>query len=90
MEKVLGSMPNKTFSFDTLTRPLKALELPQGMTAQEALAKVLRLPSVCSKRFLTTKVDRHVTGEWAFFGGFRFGVLFLFGLVRATLSSPSL
>jgi phosphoribosylformylglycinamidine synthase len=56
-------MPNKTFSFDTLKRPLKALELPGGLTAQQALEQVLRLPSVCSKRFLTTKVDRHVTGE---------------------------
>ncbi len=63
LEKVLGSMPNKTFSFDTLKRPLKALELPAGLAAQDALEKVLRLPSVCSKRFLTTKVDRHVTGE---------------------------
>ena len=71
LEKVLGSMPNKTFSFDTLKRPLKALELPAGLTAQDALDKVLRLPSVCSKRFLTTKVDRHVTGE-------SFGVFFLF------------
>jgi len=67
LEKVLGSMPNKTFSFDTLKRPLKALELPAGLTAQDALDKVLRLPSVCSKRFLTTKVDRHVTGESLFF-----------------------
>ena len=30
--------------------------------AQAALSRVLRLPSVCSKRFLTTKVDRSVTG----------------------------
>ncbi len=27
-----------------------------------ALDRVLRLPGVCSKRFLTTKVDRSVTG----------------------------
>jgi phosphoribosylformylglycinamidine (FGAM) synthase-like enzyme len=32
---------------------------------QAALENVLRLPSVCSKRFLTTKVDRHVTGASA-------------------------
>jgi phosphoribosylformylglycinamidine (FGAM) synthase-like enzyme len=63
LEKVLGSMPQKTFSFETLKRTFKALELPEGLTAQQALEQVLRLPSVCSKRFLTTKVDRHVTGE---------------------------
>lgn len=83
-------MPNKTFSFDTLTRPLKALEIPQGMTAQEALGKVLRLPSVCSKRFLTTKVDRHVTGEFVFRG---FGLAFCFSFfgrkgARDALSPP--
>ena len=27
--------------------------------------QVLRLPAVCSKRFLTTKVDRCVTGDRA-------------------------
>jgi len=63
-------MPNKTFSFDTLKRTHAALELPEGLTAQAALEQVLRLPSVCSKRFLTTKVDRHVTGE--FLRGFGF------------------
>jgi phosphoribosylformylglycinamidine (FGAM) synthase-like enzyme len=39
------------------------LALPEGTTPQGALEAVLRLPSVGSKRFLTTKVDRHVTGE---------------------------
>ena len=37
-------------------------ELPEGTAAADALDRVLRLPSVCSKRFLTTKVDRSVTG----------------------------
>ena len=41
---------------------LKPLALPPGTSAQDALGRVLRLPSVASKRFLTTKVDRHVTG----------------------------
>ena len=35
---------------------------PSSSVAQAALSRVLRLPSVCSKRFLTTKVDRSVTG----------------------------
>ncbi len=34
----------------------------QGTSVMEALELVLRLPSVASKRFLTTKVDRSVTG----------------------------
>ncbi len=34
----------------------------QGITARDALERVLRLPAVGSKRFLTTKVDRCVTG----------------------------
>ncbi len=34
----------------------------QGTTAGDALDRVLRLPAVGSKRFLTTKVDRCVTG----------------------------
>jgi phosphoribosylformylglycinamidine synthase len=55
-------MPNKTFTFNTSTPTLEPLVLPEGTTPQAALELVLRLPSVCSKRFLTTKVDRHVTG----------------------------
>jgi hypothetical protein len=61
--QVLGKMPNKTFTFNTSTPQLQPLALPEGTTPQAALERVLRLPSVCSKRFLTTKVDRHVTGE---------------------------
>jgi phosphoribosylformylglycinamidine synthase len=61
--QVLGKMPNKTFTFNTSTPQLQPLALPQGTTPQGALEAVLRLPSVGSKRFLTTKVDRHVTGE---------------------------
>ncbi len=62
LEKVLGDMPNKTFKFARTDPARSALELPAGLTAASALDKVLRLPSVCSKRFLTSKVDRSVTG----------------------------
>lgn len=62
LDQVLGKMPNKTFTFNTSTPVLEPLSLPEGTTPQAALERVLRLPSVCSKRFLTTKVDRHVTG----------------------------
>jgi phosphoribosylformylglycinamidine synthase len=38
------------------------LDLPETLTVREALSRVLRLLSVGSKRFLTNKVDRCVTG----------------------------
>lgn len=42
--------------FERKAEPTSAVSLPAGTTAAEALDRVLRLPSVCSKRFLTTKV----------------------------------
>ncbi|KAK6929383.1 hypothetical protein RJ641_005588 [Dillenia turbinata] len=38
------------------------MDIAPGITVIDSLKRVLRLPSVCSKRFLTTKVDRCVTG----------------------------
>ena len=49
-------------SFERAAEVTAPLSLPEGTTAAAALDRVLRLPSVCSKRFLTTKVDRSVTG----------------------------
>ena len=63
LEKVLGKMPRKTFEFTRRAEHLQALDLSQVVNPAEALSRVLRLPSVCSKRFLTTKVDRCVTGS---------------------------
>ena len=59
---LLGEIPQKTFS-DT-RRPLRAkpLQFPEKLTVAGALHDVLRLVSVGSKRFLTNKVDRAVTG----------------------------
>ena len=48
--------------FDRKPEPIQGLTLPAGTTAAAALDRVLRLPGVGSKRFLTTKVDRSVTG----------------------------
>ncbi|KAI8508665.1 hypothetical protein Bbelb_137640 [Branchiostoma belcheri] len=62
LECVLGSMPRKTFNFDTIAPNLTPLSLPDGLGIREALERVLRLPSVASKRYLTNKVDRSVTG----------------------------
>ncbi|GBE33810.1 phosphoribosylformylglycinamidine synthase [bacterium BMS3Bbin06] len=62
LSKVLGQMPEKTFALERLQPELKPLVLPGGVTVGDALERVLRLVSVGSKRFLTSKVDRSVTG----------------------------
>ena len=60
--KILGDMPQKVFSMDRLKSEARPLELPEGLSLKDALYMVLRLLSVGSKRFLTSKVDRSVTG----------------------------
>ncbi|XP_076446013.1 phosphoribosylformylglycinamidine synthase-like isoform X2 [Babylonia areolata] len=62
LEHVLASMPRKVFHLSRSKSVLKPLTLPEGLQVQEALSRVLRLPSVASKRYLTNKVDRSVTG----------------------------
>ncbi len=62
LDHVLGAMPQKTFKLERVGPELRPLELPEGLTVREALDRVLRLLSVGSKRFLTNKVDRCVTG----------------------------
>lgn len=64
LEKVLGGMPQKTFFSETIDLGLEKLNLPDYLEEAPgvALLQVLRLPSVGSKRFLTNKVDRSVTG----------------------------
>ncbi len=62
LSKVLGKMPQKTFHLERIPRELPPLSLPRELTVEEALQRVLRLLSVGSKRFLTNKVDRSVTG----------------------------
>uniref|UniRef100_A0A8C4QRP9 Phosphoribosylformylglycinamidine synthase n=1 Tax=Eptatretus burgeri TaxID=7764 RepID=A0A8C4QRP9_EPTBU len=62
LDWVLGRMPPKDI-FLTVQEPvLRSLVLPAGLTVHEALGRVLRLPSVASKRYLTNKVDRSVSG----------------------------
>ncbi|QDZ18995.1 phosphoribosylformylglycinamidine synthase [Chloropicon primus] len=61
LDKVLGKMPRK--KYDLVRDQIQTTPLDSGaMPFTEALHRVLRLPSVCSKRFLTTKVDRSVSG----------------------------
>uniref|UniRef100_A0A8C5DK69 Phosphoribosylformylglycinamidine synthase n=1 Tax=Gouania willdenowi TaxID=441366 RepID=A0A8C5DK69_GOUWI len=62
LEWVLGKMPQKEFRMERLSRAPEPLTLPAGLTVRDALHRVLRLPAVASKRYLTNKVDRSVTG----------------------------
>jgi len=62
LESVLGDLPQKTFVSDRLRPALEEFKLPSSETIESALDRVLRLATVSSKRFLTTKVDRSVTG----------------------------
>ncbi|MGB5999821.1 MAG: phosphoribosylformylglycinamidine synthase, partial [Thermoanaerobaculia bacterium] len=62
LETVLGDMPQKRFVLERIPPRLEPLALPAGLTVRDALDRVLRLLAVGSKRFLTTKVDRSVTG----------------------------
>jgi len=59
---VLGDMPQKEFAFERAPAQLQPLQLPDDLSVRQALVRVLRLLGVGSKRFLTTKVDRSVTG----------------------------
>ncbi len=62
LEKVLGDMPQKVFYLDRHAYHTQPLHLPDDLSLMDALERVLRLVSVGSKRFLTNKVDRSVTG----------------------------
>jgi phosphoribosylformylglycinamidine synthase len=62
LKSVLGGMPQKTFVSEKIPLDLKPLELPKNLRVTDALKRVLKLLSVGSKRFLTNKGDRSVTG----------------------------
>ena len=62
LELVLGELPKKPFVDHHVPAVLKPLVLPEDLRVMQALDRVLRLLSVGSKRFLTSKVDRSVTG----------------------------
>ena len=61
LDLVLGEMPRKTFHSQTAAPVLKPLALGESTTVGAALDRVLRLPSVGSKRFLTNKASRDHT-----------------------------
>uniref|UniRef100_A0A9R1SCR3 Phosphoribosylformylglycinamidine synthase n=2 Tax=Cyprinus carpio TaxID=7962 RepID=A0A9R1SCR3_CYPCA len=62
LDWVLGKMPQKEFVLECMAVSLQPLSLPVGLSVLPALERVLRLPAVASKRYLTNKVDRSVTG----------------------------
>uniref|UniRef100_A0A674HUL2 Phosphoribosylformylglycinamidine synthase n=2 Tax=root TaxID=1 RepID=A0A674HUL2_TAEGU len=62
LEWVLGKMPQKEFALSLAPLPRRPLSLPPGLSVPMALERLLRLPAVASKRYLTSKVDRSVTG----------------------------
>ncbi|XP_063883180.1 phosphoribosylformylglycinamidine synthase-like isoform X3 [Scylla paramamosain] len=62
LDWVLGKMPKKEFRWTKERVESLPLVLPESLSVREALKRVLRLPSVASKRYLTNKVDRSVTG----------------------------
>ena len=60
LEKVLGDVPKK--KYDLKRGAAVGETVGDHGFSKDVLGRVLKLPSVCSKRFLTTKVDRSVTG----------------------------
>uniref|UniRef100_W4VRR3 Phosphoribosylformylglycinamidine synthase n=1 Tax=Corethrella appendiculata TaxID=1370023 RepID=W4VRR3_9DIPT len=61
LRDVLCEMPMKTFHLQNIEQVLKPLDLSE-VKINEALSRVLSTLTVGSKRFLTNKVDRCVTG----------------------------
>lgn len=66
LEWVLGKMPQKEFKMERLAPSHKPLSLPADLTVKDALQRVLRLPAVASKRYLTNKVLSYHGGKTNF------------------------
>lgn len=62
LDTVLGKLPTKHFELSSPSHSPLGLSIPASLDARRAFWQVALQPSVCSKRFLTTKVDRCVTG----------------------------
>ncbi len=62
LDALLGSIPQKTFADAHSNGRTKPVLLPREISVKKALSSVFKLVSVGSKRFLTNKVDRAVTG----------------------------
>jgi phosphoribosylformylglycinamidine synthase len=62
LQALLGSIPQKTFADAHSNGRTTPVLLPREITVKKALGRIFKLVSVGSKRFLTNKVDRAVTG----------------------------
>lgn len=62
---LLDELSKKTFVYNNVPMVLKSPMLPADVTVMQALDRILRLLSVGSKRFFTSKVDRLVTSRLA-------------------------
>lgn len=62
LKHVLGDMPKREYKLDRISKKLKPLLLYSDFNYSDCLKSVLSQLSVGSKRFLTNKVDRCVTG----------------------------
>ncbi|CAD6997623.1 unnamed protein product [Ceratitis capitata] len=62
LKYVLGDMPKREYKLDRTPEKLKPLSLNTNFDRDECLSRILRMLAVGSKRFLTNKVDRCVTG----------------------------
>ncbi len=62
MKFLFADLPKTTINCQRQSRELKPLQIPDYLTMREILNRVLRLPKVASKHFLTRKADRSVGG----------------------------
>lgn len=62
LQHVLGEMPKREYNLDHKPVKLSPLDLTPCVSFMESLQRVLSIVAVGSKRFLTNKVDRCVTG----------------------------
>jgi phosphoribosylformylglycinamidine synthase len=62
LDDLLGNIPQKRFEDHRVDLGLSPLRFDASLSVRDVLEDVLRLVSVGSKRFLTNKVDRAVTG----------------------------
>lgn len=62
LDRVLSGLPQKVFTDNKVKSLLKRLIIPKGTNLIYALELVLKNLTVASKRHLTSKVDRSVTG----------------------------
>ncbi|TET51728.1 MAG: phosphoribosylformylglycinamidine synthase, partial [Actinomycetota bacterium] len=53
--QILSNIPQKTFELESIKKNLRKLDIPPDLSAEDALRRVFKLPSVGSKGFLVRK-----------------------------------